>query len=710
MATAAQFLETRTSPLQWFGQFIKQELAPYPGRTAILVRTVVAATLTMIVCETIHVQYAWQGAIYAFLVSRESPRATLKSVTTIFVVTVLSAAYCLVSVSVVVSVPWLHFFWVIVALFLGFYAVSVFTNYVAAVVFVNIIAAEVPLWDNHLPAEFNVERTIWVCFATLIAVAISAGVELALSRSKPGDEIVAAVEERLAAIERGLASRAGKRFVDPDSEGELTRLAVVGTSRLRRLLTRSTYSPLYAEQMGAVLALTGRLVDIAANLRLLTSQLSDQDLPRVRELVGNIAGIRSALRAGRAPELRQSLAEGNARSAAPLLVEMEKTVALIPEVFTGSHPLSIYAPPAGSGDPPRMLFVRDAFTNIEHVEFAAKGCLAAALCYFIYNAIDWQGISTAVTTCLLTALSTTGSSRQKQVLRISGAVVGGFVLGMGSQIFILPHLDSIAGFTVLFIFVTALGSWVATSSSRLSYLGIQVALAFYLVNLEEFAVRTSLAVARDRVVGVLLGLIMMWFVFDQLWGVPAALDMKRAFGSGVKLLGQFAREPLSSDFQVAIDRSYSLREQINQAFDHVRAAADAVLFEFGPSRNENLAWRSRIREWQPQLRLLFLAETTLWKYRAGLPGFELPESVRVAQRAFDVELARALEAMADRIEGRPSQVRLSEESLEHLERAVRAYDASEPQQEMASRFQAFLSLHRRIESLATSLQKDLNVV
>ena len=707
MASAAQFLDRRTSPLQWLGQFIKEELAAYPGRTAIVARTVVAATLVMIVCETIHVQYAWQGAIYAFLVSRESPRATLKSVATIFVVTVLSAAYCLASVSLVISLPWLHFLWVITALFLGFYAVSIFTNYVAAVVFVNMIAAEVPLWDNHLSAEFNVERTIWLCFATLIAVAISAGVELVFSHSKPGDEIVAAVEERLAAIERGLASCADKLFVDPASEGELTRLAVVGTSRLRRILTRSTYSPLYAEQMGAVLALTGRLVDIAANLRVLTSQISDQDRGRVRELAENIAGIRSALRAGRAPELRQSLAEENAPSTAPLLAEMEKTVALIPEVFTGSHPLSIYAPPAGSGDPPRMLFVRDAFTNIEHVEFAVKGCLAAALCYFIYNAIDWQGISTAVTTCLLTALSTTGSSRQKQVLRISGAVVGGFVLGMGSQIFILPHVDSIAGFTVLFIFVTALGSWVATSSPRLSYFGIQVALAFYLINLEEFAVRTSLAVARDRVVGVLLGLIMMWLVFDQLWGVPAALDMKRAFGSSVRFLAQFAREPLSSDAQLAIDRGYSLREQINQAFYHVSAAADGVLFEFGPSRNEDLTWRSKIREWQAQLRLLFVAETTLWKYRAGLPGFELPESVRVAQRAFDDELVGALEGLADRIEGRPSDAKPPEEWLAPLEQTVRAYVAHESQQQTAIRLEAFLSLNRRVENIATSLQKDI---
>ena len=190
--------------------------------------------------------------------------------------------------------------------------------------------------------------------------------------------------------------------------------------------------------------------------------------------------------------------------------------------------------------PHPTLLAPGALTNPEHLRFALKGCLAASSCYIIYNAIAWPGISTAVTTCLLTALSTIGSSRQKQFLRITGAIVGGFVLGMGSQIFILPNLDSIGGFDVLFVAVTALSAWFMTSSPRLSYFGIQVALAFYLVNISEFKMQTSLAVARDRVVGILLGLFMMWLVFDQLWGAPAAVEMRKTFISNLRLLAQFA--------------------------------------------------------------------------------------------------------------------------------------------------------------------------
>jgi multidrug resistance protein MdtO len=97
--------------------------------------------------------------------------------------------------------------------------------------------------------------------------------------------------------------------------------------------------------------------------------------------------------------------------------------------------------------------------------------------------------------------------------------------------------------------------------------------------------------------------------------------MKHAFISTLRLLSQFIREPLSKDLIVAVERSFSLRETINNSFDQVRALADGVLFEFGPSRQHDLALRSRIYRLQPQLRTLFLTRTALWKYRAQLPGY-----------------------------------------------------------------------------------------
>jgi len=508
-------------------------------------------------------------------------------------------------------------------------------------------------------------------------------------------------------VENLLACFANNRSVDRLTQADVERLAMVGTSMLRRILQRSAYAPNYAEQMGAVIALTGTLVELAANLRSPT-HLSGDDREQIRLLAENVGSVRSALLAEGTPLLNAfHVTQESVPRPIPFVAEMEKTVQLMKEVLIGSQSLSVFAPQPSSGDPPPTFFVRDALTNVRHIQFAVKGCFAASVCYIIYNGLDWPGISTAVTTCFLTALSTVGSSRQKQVLRISGALVGGFLIGMGSQVFVLPYVDSIAGFTILFILATAFASWFMTSSPRLSYFGVQVAVAFYLIHLNSFAIEPSLSIARDRVVGILLGLIMMWLVFDQLWTAPAVVEMKKAFISVLRLLAQFAKEPVSPDLGVARERSYSLRETINRGFDSARASADAVVFEFGPSRHQDLAWRSKLKECQPQLRLLFLTEIALWKYRARLPGFELPQAIHVAQRDFDNELARTLNALADRIDGRRSKAKAPEDWLAPLEHAVRVFDVAETQQKTAVRFQTFLSLHCRIESLATSLQGEI---
>jgi multidrug resistance protein MdtO len=285
--------------------------------------------------------------------------------------------------------------------------------------------------------------------------------------------------------------------------------------------------------------------------------------------------------------------------------------------------------------------VADAFDNPEHFRFALKGCFAVSACYVIYNSIDWRGMGVPVMlTCFLTAFSTIGTSRQRQVLRFAGFVVGGLLIGMGAQVFILPYLDSISGFTVFFVLVTTLAAWFMTSSPRLSFFGLQLAVVFFVINLQKFSRETSLYVARDRVAGVLLGLLMMWLIFDQLWSAPASVEMRRTFISTLRLLAEFTR-------------GAGLHETIHAQFDKVRSLSDGVLLEFGPSRRENLALRDRIRRWQPQLRALFIM-------RSALPAI-------AALQAYNERSAKSLENIADRIEGKtPREAPVSADSFAPL--------------------------------------------
>ena len=692
-------------PLTWFREFLKEELAPYPGRTATVMRMTIAATLVMIVCMIFRIPFGFIGATYALLITRESRRATLQSAGTMLFVTGIGAAYILISAWFVISVPSLHLLWIIWSLFVAFLALSAVPNYGAASIFAIVVSAGVPLWDRHVSAETNVEDTLWLTLAASVGIAVTAAVELAFARMRPGDDLILPITERLAAI-RDLLACYAQDHLDHAIEKKIIRLGMVGTSTMRRLLRRSNYSPEYKAQMGGLIDIVGRLVDIAAALTQLRFEHSVADRWQFRKLAATVATIRADLMNRQIPRLIRFSSDDEPAPNIPMLREMERMISLIPQTFVSSRGTDGDLKPRE--EPPRSrLLSRDVLVDAEHLKFALKGCLAASACYVIYSCIDWQGISTAVTTCLLTALSTIGASRQKQFLRFAGAIVGGFLIGMGSQVFILPHLDSITGFTVLFIMVTASASWFMTSSPRLSYFGLQAALAFYLINLQEFAIQTSLSVARDRVVGVLLGLLMMWLVFDHLWGVPAAVAMKRGFISNLRLLARFAGEPLSEDAKVAAERGYVLRETISKHFDSVRAFADAVLFEFGPSRQQDLAWRARIVRCEPQLRAILLTRIALWKYRTQMPGFELPKAALFAQKQFDDDSAKILNAMADRMEGKPPrQDAKFQTSFEHLEEVSRML-RSKQGQVFADQLESFLVLSRRLQTLEVWLNQEI---
>ena len=709
MATFAQTIRQSPEQLTSYWEFLKEELIPYPGRAALVGRMVMAATLAMLITMTFRLPYGAYCAVYAVAISRESTHITLKTAVTRVVSYSLGAVYVLIGTTFFVDDPLLRLLWVIGTMFLTFYAMSAMSTFVSALDIGYLIVMTVPLWDEHISGEQRLEATLWAVFALTISCVLAVVVELAFEATRPGNDLLRSIADRLTSVEAALACYGTGGAVDQATADKVARLAMLGTSRLRRTVLTSNYPRDYMEQMGAVVALVGRLVDIAASLTHIGVQVGGDDRQRIRALATSIGSIRAELLSGKAPgAIDLNDATEPASGGVPLLREMEKTVLLIPAAFSSDGSINELEFLASDDKRMSTFLAPDAFSNLDHLKFGLKGGLAASLCYIIYNAIAWPGISTAVTTCLLTALSTVGFSRQKQILRFAGAMVGGFLFGMGAQIVILPHLDSIAGFTVLFVAVSVVGAWFATSSPRLAYFGVQIIVAFYLINLQEFKEQISLSIARDRVIGILLGLLAMWLVFDQLWGALASVEMKKVFASNLRWLAEFERQPLSEERKSAIERSYFLRETINTNFDKVRSLADGVLFEFGPTRQQDLALREQVRQWQPQLRMLFLTRITLFKYRLQLTGFELPAAVRASQLEFDSRLAAALDRMADRVEGQaPAEDHDFKDAFERLEKAVRNCCSEGPQRSMAIELKTFLALSRTAKSLVMSLDNEI---
>ena len=172
---------------------------------------------------------------------------------------------------------------------------------------------------------------------------------------------------------------------------------------------------------------------------------------------------------------------------------------------------------------PKGLFMPDAFTNPAHVQFALKVTFSAMFCYIVYEAIDWTGIHTAFITCTFIALESTEATLYKGTLRFVGCLIGG-ALALFTIVFLMPHMETIASLAVVVAFASAIAGWVATGSERISYAGLQIAFAFFYSLFQGYAPDTDLDNVRDRVVGILFGLIVTGLVFKYIWPERARIE------------------------------------------------------------------------------------------------------------------------------------------------------------------------------------------
>ncbi len=133
-----------------------------------------------------------------------------------------------------------------------------------------------------------------------------------------------------------------------------------------------------------------------------------------------------------------------------------------------------------------------------------------------------------------------GATIHKLSLRILGAVIGG-ALGIGAIVFVLPHLDSAGGLAVLTGAVMLPAAWIATGSELISYMGLQMAFAFCLTVLQGFSRTTNMATGRDRMIGILLGNVLMSVVFTYLWPVRLKPSIRQALSRSVEALAAMVR-------------------------------------------------------------------------------------------------------------------------------------------------------------------------
>src|SRR5580704_2833907 len=300
MATRATHLPQepvrRTISWPWFREFVRWEVAPYPGRLSTVIRMTVAATLVMIIVVTFRIPNAALAGLFSILLARENLAVTWRGGQLIVLGFVVASLYTLLGMMFFRGYPITHFFWVIGSLYLIFFVIRTTTNYAAALAFAIPIGVALPIWDRSFPSELQVEGTLW----PIVIIAVGAGATVAtealyriFDRSDP---LITFVDDLLLAVQQVAESIAAHHASPKSVLARVLQYQMIGTGRLRMTLQRQGLDPTRRAQRSALISLAGRLIGLAADLERTLPQPGEDDPLRLLALSQRLGAIRRELR------------------------------------------------------------------------------------------------------------------------------------------------------------------------------------------------------------------------------------------------------------------------------------------------------------------------------------------------------------------------------------------------------------------------------
>jgi multidrug resistance protein MdtO len=300
------------------------------------------------------------------------------------------------------------------------------------------------------------------------------------------------------------------------------------------------------------------------------------------------------------------------------------------------------------------LFVADAFSNPRHVQFALKVTLAGMIGYLFYTASDYYGIHTVFYTPLIIALASTGATIHKGFLRIVGCSIGG-ALGLICSIWIIPRFETLATFLFIVFCVHGLAAWIAVGDDRISYIGLQIALAFDLGFLQGYGPPDNIDPIRDRFIGIVLGICIVTTVFALIWPESADLIVRERLAACLRSIARLLRVGQANNgTQNWSSQREQLELEIASRLSEVNSYEEQAAFE-------KLIQGSKTTE-RPKLGDAIAATEEI--YVCSLPWIREQRSGQTTQQAgepkstseFAERLPNAVEACADRIDQHQRQI------------------------------------------------------
>ncbi len=493
-----------------FLAFLAQELAPREGRGFTVARIATACTITVAIAMVFRIPLAAYMAYMVFLTSKDDSAATVTMAVAGALAVTLAVIFTLGLAQISLGDPAIRLPAMALMTFLAMFSVRTFAlgpvSFLAGflVVTMQSVVDEVPN-----PEAFT-RTTLWLWVVVVVPAFTMTLITLLFGPQG------AAVAER------------GVRKVLTDLEAALTRGEIAG----RLAQWRAILVPLI-EKSRNPLAIQ-RLLDALVILEAYPDPIPPRERTRLSYLVrGCLSALERQSLVAEAPPETESTPQ--ALAATHAFAELQRELSR-----TSAHQ------PAHTGHKPRQLFVPDALSNPAHWQFALKTTFAIMIVYSVYTMLDWPGLLTSIVTVFFVALGSVGETVHKLVLRLSGALIGGLLAGL-SIVFLLPHFTDIGQLCALTAVVALFAGWVSTSSERLSYAGMQIALAFFMGLLQTYSPATDLTVLRDRVAGILLGNVVMTLVFSGLWPESAITRLRGALADALRGIAALLRSPQNAE-------------------------------------------------------------------------------------------------------------------------------------------------------------------
>jgi multidrug resistance protein MdtO len=644
----------------WAGK-VRQELAPAHGRYEGALRTAFAATIAAAILLVLQVPMIAPGLFLIFIVSYDMPYLTFRRSVMEIVTQFAGVAVVLMLIQITGNDPMARVLGIAAFTFLSAFLLQACTLRVAAMNFGIFPVLTLSLWEYHLPSHLLVYLSLAPLATGAVAVGCKVAIEYLFTRRDPRRALHLEITARLDAM-RELFTLYGKGATDNELKPAIavvSRFAFAGQGKMLSLLNEVESAPEHEDSDAVVLPASiptlARLLDLAAAFgRQNPGRIDDADRDQARKIAAGLEAVEAGSldtwesqdysRVGRDSGLLEKF--GHALYNFGAISRRE-------EMRRQEHLLK-----APSQKVRQPWFKPDAWSNSEYLLYAAKLSFCATLCYVIYNALRWPGISTATLTVLVAGLSTTGATNQKMLFRIVGVLIGGVVFGIGCIVFVYPFADTLLPFLLSVGCVSFIAAWIARSA-HLGYIGLQIAFSFYLTAFQEYAIPQGklgehahinlahkfaapviMTPGRDRVLGVLLALVVMWAIFHRIHPERAVEKMHRGLAQLLRVVAELL--PLFG--KGAPEQVAALREEAEAIVVEVRGLAETIPYELDEHVERDLELSEAIQN------AISTTGTLLLHTAAQSPHIEDKHVPRSSTGALDGEIAEGLQEIAATLE------------------------------------------------------------